>query len=119
MRRGLWIIAFAIGGSNAFACEANVPTWRFGTEVSVTMTAESGAPCQMSVDMNSASTLDKAGIPGKPLHGKLRSSGATSWTYTSASKYKGSDSFTVFFTGHNTNTGSNGTAKLNVNVTVN
>ncbi len=116
--RGWLFIGIVVCASPAMACDSNIPTWRFGTESTATMSADTDKPCVLSVTLNDASTLEKSGISARPEHGSVKSSGKTSWTYTAKKKFQGADQFTVYFTGHNTNTNSSGTAKVTVNVTV-
>jgi len=60
--------------------------------------------------------MNSSGISQKPAHGTIRKLNVTTYTYTAARGYNGSDTFSIYGTGEGPH--GSGTSTMTLNVTI-
>lgn len=118
MRSSL-LLAAAIGllSTSAFAaseCRVIGNVSGFGVNMTGYFTIASGETCVFPIRIPGMMT--SSGISQKPSHGALRRQNVTTFTYTAARSYKGSDVFAISGTGKGPY--GNGTSIMTINVTI-
>ena len=95
----LAVIAFGLATVSAGAAECRVtghPS-AFGVDMVAFFAVRSGETCNFPIRIPGMMT--SSGISQKPEHGTLRQVNITTFTYTAARGYKGSDTFAIYGSG--------------------
>src|SRR5437763_1241223 len=96
----LFAAAIALLPTSAFAaseCRVIGNVSGFGVNMTGYFTIESGATCVFPIRI--PGMMLSSGISQKPLHGTLKKLNVTTFSYTAARGYKGSDTFAISGTG--------------------
>jgi hypothetical protein len=92
---------------------AGMPS-EFGVDMTVFFAVKSGETCNFPIRLPGA--MHASGISQKPAHGSLRQINATTFTYTAARGYSGSDSFSIYGIGRGPR--GSGRSVMTVNATI-
>jgi len=95
----LAVVALGLSPISAFASECRVtgsPS-EFGVDMTGYFAVASGETCLFPIRI--PGMMNSSSISQKPLHGTLRKLNVTTYTYTAARGYKGSDTFAIHAVG--------------------
>jgi hypothetical protein len=113
----LAVAALGLTPISAFAaseCRVTGSPSEFGVDMTGYFAVASGETCLFPIRI--PGMMDSSGISQKPSHGTLRKLNVTTYTYTAARGYKGSDTFAIHAAGKGP-IGS-GTSIVTVNATI-
>ena len=86
----------------------------FGIDMTAYFAVRSGQTCNFPIRIPGA--MHSSGVSQKPAHGTLRQLNVTTFRYTAASGYKGSDAFAIY--GEGEGTYGSGRSVISVNATI-
>ncbi len=86
----------------------------FGVDMTAYFTVRSGETCNFPMRIPGA--MHSSGVSQKPAHGKLRQVNVTTFRYTAASNYKGTDTFAIY--GEGKGPYGSGKSVMTVNATI-
>jgi hypothetical protein len=97
--RFLAIAALTLTPTAAFAADCRVTGLpaEFGIDMTAYFAVKSGETCNFPIRIPGMMTA--SGVSQKPAHGTLRQINITTFTYSAARGYKGSDTFAIYGTG--------------------
>jgi hypothetical protein len=98
--RWLAIAVLSLTPVSAFAasdCRVTGTPSEFGVDMTAYFAVGSGETCNFPIRI--PGMMNSSGISQKPSHGTLRQRNLTTFTYTAAPRYKGSDSFAIYGVG--------------------
>ena len=93
-------VALGLTPMSAFAaseCRVTGSPSEFGVDMTGYFAVASGATCLFPIRI--PGMMNDSGISRKPVHGTIRKLNVTTFTYTAARGYSGSDTFAVYGTG--------------------
>ena len=96
-RSGLAIVALGLTPVSAFAasdCRVTGAPSAFGVDMTAYFAVRSGETCKFPIRI--PGMMKSSGISQQPAHGALRQLNLTTFTYTAAGGYKGSDGFAIY-----------------------
>jgi hypothetical protein len=115
--RLLAIVVLSLMPVCAFAasdCRVTGRPSEFGVDMTAYFAVRSGETCNFPIRI--PGMMKSSGISQKPSHGTLRQGNVTTFTYTAASGYKGSDIFAIY--GEGTGPYGSGRSVMTVNATI-
>jgi hypothetical protein len=113
----LAITALSLTPISAFAasdCRVTGTPSVFGVNMTGYFAVASGETCQFPIRI--PGIMNSSGISQKPAHGAIRKLNVTTYTYTAARGYSGSDTFAIYGTGRGPH--GSGTSTMTLNVTI-
>jgi|SRR4051794_10972879 hypothetical protein len=113
----LAISAVSLTPMSAFAaseCRVTGSPSVFGVNMTAYFAVASGETCLFPIRI--PGMMNSSGISQKPAHGTIRKLNVTTYTYTAARGYSGSDTFAIHGTGKGPN--GSGTSIITLNVTI-
>ena len=98
--RVLEIAALSLMPTSAFAvqdCRVTGLPAEFGVDMTAYFAVKSGETCNFSIRI--PGMMNSSGVSQQPAHGTLRQLNVTSFRYSAAPGYKGSDTFAIYGVG--------------------
>ena len=114
--RFLAIAALSLVPASAFAADCRVtgsPS-SFGVDMTAYIAVRSGETCNFP--MRIPGMMESSGVSQQPAHGSLRQLNVTTFTYSAARGYKGSDTFSIYGEGKGPH--GSGRSLITVNATI-
>ena len=111
------ITALSLTPISAFAaseCRVTGTPSVFGVNMTGYFAVASGETCVFPIRI--PGKMNSSGISQKPAHGTIRKLNVTTYTYTAARGYSGSDTFAIYGTGKGPH--GSGTSIMTLNVTI-
>ena len=111
------ITALSLTPISAFAaseCRVTGTPSVFGVNMTGYFAVASGETCVFPIRI--PGIMNSSGISQKPAHGTIRKLNVTTYTYTAARGYNGSDTFSIYGTGEGPH--GSGTSTMTLNVTI-
>ena len=116
MRLAIAVAALSLMPASAFAADCRVTGSPavFGVDMTAYFAVRSGETCNFPIRL--PGMMNSSGVSQKPAHGTLRQINLTTFRYSAAPGYKGSDTFAIYGVGKGPD--GSGRSVITVNATI-